>query len=516
MSQDPYQLLNNYKYNYGTISKQAVVEQNQTYIAYFDGIGGTGPELIDQTAYFIKYIIDTQGNVTNPEPDVTPSRPQAVALYNLIDNFEPGKNAVIKLIGNDPLLTANPNDDALTGKHTITHVGRISPILVSETGYNIQDYVATMSFGAQESPSPPDAFLIANVSAQFQNSWSATSVSSSAYTDLPYATTLTQYTNTVFWTNSSPEYIIGSSSAETGTRIKVQAKIYVYGPQVDQYNQSTSNILWLQILQNGVQIAEQNFGPFFSGDSQYAVLDSPYIDYTAGDRFKVQYKVSTPDYPLELAGTGNSWWDSRIRISQEYSPGVSGSFNTYTNFINGVNAVYSPYFTASLNLPNSVLSQDGYAVNGGISYLATTSNLYSLYNSGLIQALPSASLTMGFSNISIPFQDVKPGDFIRFEYNKNQVYNITSIFSSTTDQSLGFQITPSLSSISGLNTQIININHFVIYRVINDGTYIVLDIPKPVEGNSFTGIIQPEFISKELTDNYDKIITDLTQKNIIS
>jgi len=73
MSQDPYQLLNNYKYNYGTISKQAVVEQNQTYFAYFDGVGGTGPELIDQTAYFIKYIIDTQGNATNPEPDIVPS-----------------------------------------------------------------------------------------------------------------------------------------------------------------------------------------------------------------------------------------------------------------------------------------------------------------------------------------------------------------------------------------------------------------------------------------------------------
>ena len=151
-------VLRNQKFNYGTTPKQAVAEQNQTYFAYFDGVGGTGPELIDQTAYFIKYIIDTQGNVANPEPDVVPSRPQATALYNLIDNFEPGKNAIVKLIGNDPLLNENPNDDALTGRYTITHVGRIVPILVTETGQNIQDYTTTMSFGSLTTPSPPNIF----------------------------------------------------------------------------------------------------------------------------------------------------------------------------------------------------------------------------------------------------------------------------------------------------------------------------------------------------------------------
>ena len=82
-------------YYYGTTPKESVAEQNQTYFAFFDSVGGTGPEIIGNTAYSIRYLIDTQGNVINPEPDVVPSRPQAIALYNLLDNFEIGKKSVV-------------------------------------------------------------------------------------------------------------------------------------------------------------------------------------------------------------------------------------------------------------------------------------------------------------------------------------------------------------------------------------------------------------------------------------
>jgi hypothetical protein len=124
---------------------------------------------------------------------------------------------------------------------------------------------------------------------------------------------------------------------------------------------------------------------------------------------------------------------------------------------------------------------------------------------------------MNFSPITIPFGDIQPGDWIRFEYNKNQVYNIYQV--SQGNNYVELRITPSLSNITDEDSQTINVNHFVIYRVINDGTYVVLDVKKDAlnsEGESYTGIIQPEFISIELKGNYDKIITDLTQKNIIS
>ena len=83
-------VLNSQKFYYGTTPQSPVAEQNQTYFAYFDGVGGTGPEYIDGTGYFIKYIIDTQGNVVNPEPFTVADSPQSVGLYNLLDNYEIG------------------------------------------------------------------------------------------------------------------------------------------------------------------------------------------------------------------------------------------------------------------------------------------------------------------------------------------------------------------------------------------------------------------------------------------
>jgi len=507
MSTNPLIILDDLSYYYGTSPRDPVVEQNQTYMAYFDGIGGTGPELIDQTAYFIRYIIDTKGNITNPAPLLNITDPQAAPLYNLIDNFEPGKRAVVKLITNDPLLTGNPNDNSLTGIHNITHVGRIVPILISETGTSIQDYLATMSFGSPTVPA-----VVPNIEGQFQASFSSETISegngysNDTYYNLPYATTLTDYTNTDAWTNSSPEFIILSSSAQTLTKIKVQAKIWASYPQYyDPYTDAPiydNNILTLQILQNGNPIVSQEF-TISSGTSNYSTIESPYVDYEVNDEFKVQFKIQNVDsyHALILQGAGDDRFESRIRFIQEYLPNTS---------FNGLNAVYAPFFQGSVNEP---------ADNGGKSTLIMTEIFSNLYNSGLTQYLTSASFENGlnFSPIAIPFSDIKSGDFIRFEYNKEQVYTITKVFELSIYgvDTTAVEITPSLTNLNGFNTQTININHFVAYRVINDGTYVVLDIKKETSGNSFTGIIQPEFVSKELTINYDKIITDLTQKGIV-
>ena len=51
---------------YGALS---AAEKNQTYFAYFSSVGGTGPELIDQTSYFIKYLIDAQDNELTHQPN---------------------------------------------------------------------------------------------------------------------------------------------------------------------------------------------------------------------------------------------------------------------------------------------------------------------------------------------------------------------------------------------------------------------------------------------------------------
>ena len=113
----------------------SAAEKNQTYFAYFNGVGGTGPEIIDQTAYFIKYLIDAQGNVVTPQAN-------SFALLNLNQNFGSGKIVNVTSLNGTTLFTS------LLGNKTTTGIGKIDTILVTETGSGRMDYIRTMSFGA--------------------------------------------------------------------------------------------------------------------------------------------------------------------------------------------------------------------------------------------------------------------------------------------------------------------------------------------------------------------------------
>ena len=513
MSQNPLILLDSQKYDYGTIPKQAVAEQNQTFFAYFDGIGGTGPEVIDGTAYFIKYLIDTEGNVVNPEPDTVSNRPQAIGLYNLNNNFEVGKRAVVKLIEPNPLLDEIPNSEVLTGIHPIVHVGRIAPILITETGSNNQDYITTMSFGSLTTQNT--TLTVGTPTAQFQNALAEYYVNSTSWTSIPFATQLVEYNNA--WTNTSTSTkTINSSSAQTGTRIRFKANFYVEAG----WNGNGSNFLSIRFLQNNQQIFQSGTDNISNGSSiidedtsaVYASAYSPWIDYNVNDTFVVQAKVAVDgvDRQVRIKGTPDRnqtvWY-----IEQETPPGVViEGVDQQVLLTEGINAVYSDYFDGLVNFYN--------AENGGFTTLTMTPPFSPIYESGLIQNLDPSSSLFGFSEIKIPFSDLKPGDFIRFNYDKTRVhtiYRIRELNSGTGSTLLILYVTPAISNLDTIDLNPWDLNHFVIYRVINDGTYVVLDIKKDAEGGTYSGIIQPEFVSQELVDNYDRIITNLTEREII-
>ena len=521
------------KFYVGTISKQPVVEQNQTYMAYFDGVGGTGPELIDQTAYFIKYLIDTEGNVVNPEPVNEITDPQAAPLFNLIDNFEPGKRAVVRLINNDPLITDNPNDDSLTGTHNITHVGRIVPILVTETGINNNDYTRTMSFGPLISPTSPSE-PVGNVSARMfliQSLPGLTLGNDNEQANTWYDFPFNAHNNlgAGAWSRSGDELTAQSSSIEARTRIKINPSLYLSGNNTQNFD---GNDIQVQILKNGSPIWTSTWYHITSTTDEYwRPTGSPYIDFNVNDIIKLQYRVSTiktiyytyegyyngENYPIfHILGLDSSVGyasDTSLTIIQETPAG-----STTSELIDGINTIYafpptspSASYCSIIDFPSQ-----------GYSDVVFFSSSRFIYDNGLTQNLPSASATMNFSPITIPFGNTGPGDFIRFEYNKNQVYTIYDVIKDyeilgvPAPNTLALRVVPNIGSTQGVNTNIQRTGHFVIYRVINDGTYVVLDVPKPVAGNGFSGIIQPEFISPELKNNYDKIILDLTQKEIIN
>jgi len=529
-------------YNYGTVPQSPVAEQNQTYFAYWNGIGGTGPEYIDGTAYFIKYLIDINGNVTNPESFTVADSPEAIALYNLKNNFEVGKRAIIKTLEPDPTQNVTSNAAFLSGTHRIAHIGKIVPILVTETGPNQSDYITTMSFGPTSTQilfiSSSPATNVVNTTARFRYQGNEYSIPYNP--DPPIAAI---YDETVV---SSPAWqnvnfntkAILSSSAQTGTRIRFKFDMFIEetfdgvdlfppfdgasaeiiisknGSPFPIFPISTPNsdidyISNPRLRKEGNDLIRNNDGGL------YTTSYSKYFDYDANDYFTVvtyANSVTNNNNQLRVKGapdrTSTVWY-----IEQEIPPAVSAG-STEVALISNVNMASSSYFIDVANYPNST--------NGGYTVLTMSPGLTSMWNTGATQNLDPASDTFTFSDINIPFSDIKPGDFIRFEYKKEQTFTIFNInqVALNGESVLELSVAPSLSDLSNTNwfgdNKWIELDHFVIYRVLDDGLYITLDVPKNESGNAYTGLILPEFISEELLDKLETLTQDLLSREVIN
>ena len=120
----------------GALGGLSVAERNQSYFIVFQQAGGTGPEIIDETAYFITYLVDENGNVSKPSEDYN-------SLINLTQNFEVGKNAIVR---NDAATAINGQ---LIGRKKITGIGKQEPIIYSQTGSSEGAYIIPLNFNSE-------------------------------------------------------------------------------------------------------------------------------------------------------------------------------------------------------------------------------------------------------------------------------------------------------------------------------------------------------------------------------
>jgi hypothetical protein len=177
--------------------------------------------------------------------------------------------------------------------------------------------------------------------------------------------------------------------------------------------------------------------------------------------------------------------------------------------INPFNTNNSKFFLQS-SYGNILTASANYWTTGSNNdrYLTASAGLTNYYNLGYIQQLPPSSSAFGFNNIVSPFKP-QAGDYIRFEYNPLKVFNVKNIITDSTSSNLvldlGYPIPAGTI-----------INNFVLYRIINDGTYVILDVQKPVSGSSFTGIIRPQFTSQKLIDSSSIYIQSLVERGVIS
>jgi hypothetical protein len=453
-------------------------EKNQTYFAYFSSVGGTGPEIIDQTAYFIKYLIDAQGNVVSPQPN-------SIDILNMLQNFEAGRVVNVTSLEGTTLFTT------LLGTKQITNVGRIQPILITETGSGRTEYITTMSFSA----GPGGVGLDSAYNYSFTAKKAASAfISNTSFATLDFGTEINDSGSN--YNNGSYIYTFPNNTTTQGTQVSFIARIVAKSAFSGPNQNGRSNYLRFQIQRSTDGV---NYSPLELTDGTYTRLQyfnnddtvksqtaqTKPLNFNTGDRIRVQYSVDS-------GGVEN-----QLRILAADNDASTYFSNTQTYIAN--NFITSPYWTIGTY---TTASNDFTILTASLGLTGLNQNQYS-------QVTPPASLTFGFSNITLPFTP-EPGDFIRFEYDPNNVHVIYENLT-TTGGNLALKVVPPVPSGSILD-------HFCIYRVNpNAGNQIILNVPKPTgtTGQPLTGFIKPQYMSKELEDNFTTIIQKLAAEGTI-
>jgi hypothetical protein len=462
---------------YGSLS---AAEKNQTYFAYFSSVGGTGPEIIDQTAYFIKYLIDAQGDVVAPQPN-------SIDILNMLQNFEAGRIVNVTSLEGTTLFTT------LLGTKQTTGVGRIQPILITETGSGRTDYVTTMSF----SSGPGGVGL----DSAYNYAFSATKALSAFISNTLFATL--DFGNVSSnsgsnYNNSTYIYTFPNDTTSQGTQVSFKTTIVAKSAFSGPNQNNRSNYLRFQIqrstdggisyppleLTDGVYTRLQYFNN--SDEIKSSTAQTKPINFNAGDRIRVQYSVDSEGVENQL----------RILAADNNASTLFTNTQTYI----ADNFITSPYWTIGTYTTSS----------NDFTVITASLGLTGLNQSQYTQVTPAASTAFNFSNITLPFTP-QPGDFIRFEYNPNNVHIIYENLI-TTDGNLALKVVPSIPSGSILD-------HFCMYRINpNAGNQIILNVPKPAgtTGQPLTGFIKPQYMSKELEDNFTTIVQKLAAEGLLT
>lgn len=455
-------------------------EKNQTYFAYFDGVGGTGPEIIDQTAYFIKYLIDSQGNVVTPQAN-------SFALLNLNQNFEKGKIVNVTSLDGTTLFTT------LLGNKAITGIGKIETILVTETGSGRMDYIPTMSFGASYLAVSSETAYNYYFEAQKQNS---AVINNTNYQKLDFSTVVNNNNND--YSPSTYIYTFPNNTSDQGTLVKFKTKLNVR----KENGSGVPNALAVQIWKNGTPLQLESTSDidlttriksFDSTTPEPFHISSKPFNFITGDQIEIRYRVANGANNAKLQIVAND-----------------NNYNTYFRS-------YQTY-VATNYITSSYWSVGTFSTNPTLEYTVLTASkaLTGLHSDQFTQLMPTASTNFGFSTITQPFQP-QSGDFIRFEYDKSKIHTIYEVGTAGTGSGTNISGSLTLKVRPGIPTGSI-LDHFCLYRVVPNGNYIILDVQKPsgTTGQPLTGFIKPQYISKELEDNFETIISKLNAEGTLS
>ena len=496
----------------GALGGLPVAEQLQDYFLVFQQAGGTGPEIIDETAFFITYMVDSKGNVAKPLEGY-PSQ------NNLIQNFGVGTNVIVR---NDAATSFNSQ---LGGLHQVSAIGRQLPILYTQFGFDTGSHVDVIRWlsksGVGFDADPQTSFFLGAMLAPTQISTDSTGVAISET-----GTTMTDFgsveeplpdPDAAVFNATDGTYTLGNTSGLQGLQsitFQVDALIRNYASFPIQVKVEIQNDAGLIMAQKWYSMAGvPSMGPF-STDSD-GVPFSP---------------LNTGADPL-----------THTRSSANGTLSPSGVFKVVVTRDTGntTGAPSSAAFLSSLTFrvisqnptPTPPVDTDGTFIgfSTGSSYQdqslhtwLTASQYVSLGWSRTQDSTPvldlsksnTSGVTYNLSPIEVPFLP-QVGDRIRFEYNKATDYFIYDVITPNVDPQNRLKL-----KINQVIPPSVERENYIIHRTnVDDPSYIILNVNKNElvqDTQNFNGVILPEFATEELKNNLDQITIDLKERGIIT
>lgn len=459
----------------GAVGGLPVAEQNTEYFAVFKQVGGTGPEIIGQTAYFITYLVDAIGNVSKPADD-------ANSLYNLIQSFPVGKNCIVRQDA------ASSQNSILAGVHKVAAIGRQQPILYTQTGF------ATSSFSTAVSFSVPGGGTIGQEYAELLDYRGKMNVE---YNSSKSAGTLGNFQTIV----STPDAGAATFNLVNGT--------YTLIPDGDDILDSITFKITFKVRNTNTEPYSGESGQMdlvldnIDGSSPSIRTSYPFELNSGNEEIYTFYYTATA---AELKNDGQN---------PEYYLNWDGNPYLRIKYINFEVSQQNPQPFSDADITGNFWTANLIPNNKG-TWLTGSSYLSKNYENIQSSDNLSSQFASGYnlSSIITPFK-LKVGDRIRFEYNKLKEFYIYEIIEPSNDNQGLLKV-----RIGGFIPTGTITDNFVIHRTdVTDPAYIILDVDKNddvANTQDFNGILFPQYPSKRLKNNLDKILIDLKDKGIIT
>jgi hypothetical protein len=431
-----------------------------TYIAYFEWIGGSPPEYKNGAGAKIKYLINENGDTFAPLLDDP-------FYFNLIDSFD--SNKLAQVIQINTIANIDPNQSY----YPVYRAGKqFAPIIYSQTG-SATASISTMSFG--DNSNTTDFKFQAFASGTFYQD------GGSFPGEAVNFTTSSGYTPTNVTWSAAPNNHILFNVAASNNRVKLKTKLTFYAttfsPLITNQNdpRGTCNVI-LQIQKtattfdgsNTEVLAQLNFSVGLE-ETISKVLETPYF-YT---ETSVKYRIAV-FYESDLGALYISLPGSFLVLPELYS-----SLEIYSGS--------GQFFFKTGSLSKNILTG-----SSQINEIIYGRDQVDIANSGYFTTLPF---------------NVRVGDTIRFEYNENKSYYIKEVATPADSGSLFLTLDRNVD----IGT---NLNSFLIRRLVDDPSFIILDdiAASNVNGGGF---LIPQYISPSLKAQLPTIIKKLSTENLI-